>query len=168
MTRRLLFLHGAGGFVEDATLADELGAALNTEVRYPRMPADDMSYESWARPVRIALSRTRADDVVVGHSFGASILLRVLAETPRPTPASVMLLAMPNWGPDGWDLAEYALTSPQPSIAASLHHCRDDMVVGADHLALNASLLPSARVHEYPSGGHQFDGLAEQIVAAGS
>lgn len=97
MTRRLLFLHGAGGFVDDATLADELGAALNAVVRYPRMPADDMSYESWAKSVRIALSRTRADDVVVGHSFGASILLRVLAETARPTPASVMLLAMPNW-----------------------------------------------------------------------
>lgn len=161
----LRFIHGAGGYFDDRELADSLGAAVGAALDMPHIPEDDMSFEAWAAPVRRMVAAMSPDDLVIAHSFGASVLLRVLAEEPRPVPASAVLLAMPDWGPRGGDIAEYAFSGPEPVQSMSLHHCRDDDVVPFRHLALNAALLPSARVHEYPSGGHQFNGLAATIAA---
>lgn len=129
---RLLFLHGAGGFVDDRSLANELGAATGATVELPQLPDGDMSFESWAVPVREHLQQLAAKDLVVGHSFGASILLRVLAEgaaregsttaatTRQQTP--VALLAMPDWSAAGWDVEGYAWHGPEPARTISLHH----------------------------------------------
>lgn len=157
---RLFFFHGAGGFEEDRSLADGLGSALGAAVDYPRLPEEDMSYAAWSSCVRAALTRVEPDDVVVGHSFGASILLKTLVQDQAAVP-TVALLAMPDWSPAGWDVPDYLSTGPAPSIGAlSLHHCRDDEVVPFAHLALHTRRLPSAQVHEHQAGGHQFDGLA--------
>ncbi|WP_425838125.1 alpha/beta fold hydrolase [Microbacterium sp. PA5] len=160
----LLFLHGAGGYAEDRVLADAIAAELGQPLTYPRFPEDDMSFDHQASLVRTALDAVSADDVVAAHSFGASILLRVLAERERETPRRVVLLAMPDWSPQGWDIADYAFTGPLPRKDVSLHHCRDDEVVEFAHLALHAARLPRAAVHAYDSGGHQFDGLAHAIA----
>ncbi|MEU6641469.1 alpha/beta hydrolase [Saccharomonospora sp. NPDC046836] len=161
---RLLFFHGAGGFDDDRAIADDLGRALGSPINVPRLPDEDMSLEAWATPIRRSLGELRADDAVVAHSFGASVLLHVLAEG-VPAPSKVVLLAMPNWGPNGWDVEDYAFGGTEPLLPFSLHHCRDDEVVPFVHLALNAAELPSARVREHASGGHQFDGLADTISA---
>jgi predicted alpha/beta hydrolase family esterase len=161
----LLFLHGAGGFDEDRPLADALGEELGEHVVYPEFSADDMAYEDQAPVTRAALDAIGSDDRVVAHSFGASILLRVLAEHDRPVPRRVVLLAMPDWSPRGWDYAEYAFTATPPPQEISLHHCRDDEVVEFEHLALAAALLPAATVHAHATGGHQFDGRVVEIAA---
>lgn len=160
----LLFLHGAGGYAEDRVLADAIAAELGQPLTYPRFPDDDMSFDHQASLVRSALDTARPDDLVAAHSFGASILLRVLAERERASPHRVVLLAMPDWSPQGWDVADYAFTGPAPGQEVSLHHCRDDAVVEFAHLALHAARLPRAGVHAYDSGGHQFDGLAGVIA----
>lgn len=160
---RLLFIHGAGGQVEDRRLADELGAALGLAVDMPLLPETDMSYEAWASPVSEALEVLTDGDVAVGHSFGASILLRALAERQDPL-RSVMLLAMPDWSAAGWDVAEYDYDEPWSGGALLLHHCRDDEVVPFEHLGHHAARLHVARVHEHPSGGHQFHGLARHLI----
>lgn len=160
---RLLFLHGAGGYDDDRPLADGLGRALGVPVDLPRLPDEDMSLEAWAAPVRAGLTQLGADDLLVGHSFGATVLLHVLAERSWAV-RRALLLAMPDWGPDGWDVAEYRFTGAEPGTALSLHHCRDDDVVPCAHLALHAARLPGAQVHEHPAGGHQLDGLAEVIA----
>ncbi|WP_432560326.1 alpha/beta fold hydrolase [Granulicoccus sp. GXG6511] len=171
---RLLFLHGAGGFIDDGPLAAALGDAVGLTPDMPRLPDDDMSFEAWATPIREHLSHLDADDLVIAHSFGASILLRVLAEGSAQFPrahqrARVALLAMPDWSDAGWDVSDYAFHGPEPEMILSLHHCRDDEVVPFAHLWLHASRLPAARVWEYRSGGHQFTGLANRIAAdAGS
>lgn len=158
---RLLFLHGAGGFVDDRSMADGLGALLDADVDMPRLPDEDMSYAAWAAPVRERLTALGGDGAVVAHSFGASILLRLLVEE---APVSAVLLAMPDWGPDGWDVPEYLADGPEPTTALSLHHCRDDTVVPVAHLATHAARLPSARVYRHDAGGHQFDGILDQVA----
>lgn len=161
---RLLFVHGAGGQVEDRALADALGAAVAAEVDMPLLPDDDMSYEGWAVPVRQALARAGRGDLVVGHSFGASVLLRVLGEEGTVLPSRAVLLAMPDWTPDGWDVADYAFLAPEPAVPLSLHHCRDDEIVPHVHLELHARRLPSAATHLHGRGGHQFEGLSGVIA----
>jgi predicted alpha/beta hydrolase family esterase len=114
-----------------------------------------MSVAAWSAQIAEALGDLGADDRVVAHSFGASVLLLMLADG-LELPGEVRMLAMPNWGPDGWDVAEYAFAGSEPSTPLVLQHCRDDEVVPFDHLALNAALLPSARVVVRDRGGHQF------------
>ncbi|MCT9819510.1 alpha/beta hydrolase [Microbacterium sp. W1N] len=160
----LLFFHGAGGYDDDLPLASGIAAALGTELIYPALPTDDWGYEDWAAPIRRRVDAVAPDDLVVAHSFGASVLLRVLAERPRTHPARAVLLAMPEWSEAGWDVADYAFRGPEPATTLSLHHCRDDDVVPFEHIARNAALLPSATRHEHAVGGHQFDGLAAVIA----
>lgn len=163
---RLLFVHGAGGYADDLTLAGALGEALSAEVEMPRMPDEDMSVEAWSRPIRQALAGLGPEDHLVGHSFGATILLHVLAAT-TPAPRRATLLAMPDWGPQGWDVEDYVPPVP-PATALDLHHCRDDEVVEIEHLALNTERLPGARAVVHDRGGHQFEGLAEAIAHVAS
>ena len=161
----LLFVHGAGGYEEDRPLAAGLGTKLGARVDMPHFQDEDMSLEACAAPMRSHLSGLGPQDLVVGHSFGASILLRVLSEG-GAKPRAAVLLAMPDWSPDGWDVAEYAFHGSEPDAALTLHHCRDDDVVPFTHLALGSARLPSALVREYPTGGHQFDGVIGAIAAS--
>lgn len=161
----LLFVHGAGGYEEDRPLAAGLGTKLGARVDMPHFPDEDTSLEAWAAPMRSHLAGLGPQDLVVGHSFGASILLHVLTEG-GAKPTAAVLLAMPDWSPDGWDVAEYAFHGSEPDAALTLHHCRDDDVVPFAHLALGSSRLPSALVREYPTGGHQFDGVIGAIAAS--
>jgi predicted alpha/beta hydrolase family esterase len=124
---------------------------------------DDMTFDGWAVPVRQALRELRPADLVVGHSFGASILVKLLAEGGWSI-ARAVLLAMPNWGPAGWDVEEYALHAPGPSVPLVLHHCADDEVVPLAHLALNRTDLPTAEYQVHGRGGHQFDGLTSTLL----
>lgn len=103
--------------------------------------------------------------MIVGHSFGASILLKVLAQE-QPPPRTAVLLAMPDWGPGGWNVPEYQFEGPEPASTLELHHCRDDDVVPFAHLTRHAERLLSAQVHEHQVGGHQFDGLIETLAAS--
>ena len=125
-----------------------------------------MGYDDQAPVIRSAVDAAGPDDLVVAHSFGATILLRVLGERPREVPARVALLATPDWSPAGWDVEEYLVTGPPPRQAVSLHHCRDDEVVEFEHLALAAALMPDAPVHAYDTGGHQFHGRVPEITRA--
>lgn len=161
---RLLFIHGAGGYVEDQPLAHGLAARLGCDLELPRLPDEDMSVDAWAAPVRQAVASLHESDLLVGHSFGASILLRVLQDT-KCNPGKATLLAMPDWSPAGWNVPAYALEGPEPPAALTMHHCRDDEIVPFDHLARHAERLPSARIIAHPGGGHQLDGRIDFIAA---
>ncbi|TFI41335.1 alpha/beta hydrolase [Rhodococcus sp. 1R11] len=164
MVGRLLFVHGAGGFVDDTELAQGLAEALRLDLVMPELSDSDMGYEAWAVPVRKLLDDAGPADRVVAHSFGATIVVRVLTEPMRAHSERATLLAMPDWSPQGWDVAQYALTG-EPQTDLTLLHCRDDEVVPVSHLALNSAALPSATVIAYPSGGHQFDGMIDAVAA---
>ena len=163
-TRRLLFVHGAGGYVEDRPLADALGVAVDADLVMPHLPDQDMSAAAWSAALRAEMGRLGRHDLMVGHSFGASILLGVLREPEWPPGRRVAWLAMPDWGPDGWDIPDYVLGGPQPHHLISLHHCRDDHVVPYSHLALNTSRLPTAQPLPHATGGHQFEGRVDEVA----
>ncbi|ACV05287.1 alpha/beta hydrolase [Kytococcus sedentarius] len=160
---QMLFLHGAGGFQEDRELAERLTGAVGAELQMPECPDEDMSFEAWASVVRPAVGSLGADDLVVGHSFGGSILLGVLAEA-APEVRRGLVLAAPDWGVSGWDVAEYAPSGPPQGVRLSLHHCRDDEVVPVAHFAALAESVPGAAARVHPIGGHQFAGLEGDLM----
>lgn len=169
MIRRILFVQGAGKGTHDEwddKLADSLRHHLagSDDVRYPRMPGeDDPDPAAWKATVRGELARLSDGDVLVGHSFGAAILLRALVDDDPPfVPAALILLAAPFYGPGGWTSDATGLPTraagrlPRGMPIRLYHGTRDDTVPFA-HFELYRAALPSAEFITVADGTHQFD-----------
>lgn len=116
--------------------------------------------------------------VVVGHSVGASVLVKWLSEREDDNAiAGVFLVACPFWGGDGWRYEGYEELALPPKPAAGfstglpvyLYHCRDDATVPFDHLALYVRALPQATARALDEGGHQLNddlSVAARDIAA--
>jgi uncharacterized protein len=120
---------------------------------------DNPQYRRWARRIEQLIAGT-AQPVLVGHSFGASVLLKYLAETAsRPAIAGLFLIATPFWGRA---FSEFALP---PDFGARLcdvsplcmYHTRDDREVPLDHLEHYRRSLPQALVRVLDGRGHEFN-----------
>ena len=116
-------------------------------------------YWAWARRID-ALLRGSRRPIVVGHSFGASVLLKYLAETVRrPAMAGLFLVATPFWGSG---FPEFALP---PDVGERLrglsplylYHSRDDAEISVDHLERYRSVFPQATVRVLGGRGHEFN-----------
>ena len=168
MKKLVLFVHGGGegAYEEDrkmaASLRYELGDAY--DVRSPRMPDEDSpEYEAWKARVSNELTRMDGGAILVGHSLGASILLKYLSEeeTTRPV-AGTFLIAPPYWGVGEYTLREDFASKLPAGIPVFIYHSRDDEWVPFAHLALYKEKLPRATVREFDGRGHQFgDNLSE-------
>ncbi|HEU4326771.1 MAG TPA: alpha/beta fold hydrolase [Roseiflexaceae bacterium] len=168
MKKHVLFIHGAGegAFEEDGLLVASLQSALGVtyEVHYPTMPEDDSAtYADWTAPIERELATLNDEVILVGHSVGASVLVKYFSEQQRDTPiSSLFLLATPYWGADEfWTWDEARLPENVAGALASiprifLYHSRDDDVVPFAHLALYAAKLPQATIREFNGRGHQF------------
>jgi len=142
----------------ESLVADSLGRGFRIEA--PRMPRPTKpQYWAWARRIDQLIAKSRRP-FVVGHSFGASMLLKYLAETVRrPAVAGLFLIATPMWGPD---FPEFALP---PDFAARLrdlspiylYHSRDDAELPIKHLERYRRALPHATVRRLNGRGHEFD-----------
>lgn len=114
----VLFIHGAGAGARDedrvlvASLQSALGAAY--DVRYPRMPDEENApYEAWKAEVETTLAAVKGDDVLVGHSVGASFLLKWLSQARSAYRINgLFLIAAPYWGGKGWCYAGFEELEP--------------------------------------------------------
>lgn len=160
---------GAGAYEVDKQLATSLSHSLGPqcEVHYPAVPHDgDAPYEEWTHLLEKELAPMHGPIVLVGHSVGASILIKWMSEMETEKPiAALFLLACPFWGRNGWRYSGYEelmlLTSRATNFSKGeqifLYHCRDDATVPFGHLALYAQIFPEATVRERDEGGHQFN-----------
>lgn len=173
MAKIVLFVQGAGAYEEDQKLADSLQAALGTDydVVYPRMPDEESpSYEGWKQPIVQAIADSDDSPILAGHSFGASILLKVLAEGQPPKPITgLFLIATPYWRDQDWDVSQYVLPDELPAYLTNmtiyLYHNRDDESVPFSHLGRYVEKLPHAIVREAQEGGHQFNDDLSAVAA---
>ena len=173
MKKQVLFVHGGGqgAHEEDKKLATNLQAALGSayEVRCPKMPGEDSpEHEAWRERIARELVGVDGEVILVGHSLGASTLLKYLSEEEVEKPvAGIFLVAPPFWGVEDWEVGEYALQRDFASklpreLPVFFYHSRDDEWVPFAHLALYAEKLPQATIREFDGRGHQFkDDLSE-------
>lgn len=165
MSQLVLVIHGAGeprqrfGKVYwEPMLGDGLGPGY--QVRAPRMPRPvDPHYRPWADRIAQLLGKS-VPPVLVGHSLGASVLLKFLAQSdPQPGFLGLFLVATPFWKAD---FPEFALTAEeldrlQGVAPLILYHSRDDPEVGFDHLAKYARVFPHATLRDLDGRGHEFN-----------
>jgi serine hydrolase len=175
MKRQVLFVHGGGqgAYEEDRKLAASLRNALGTayEVRYPKMPDEDRpEYEAWKDQIARELAGLDSEVILVGHSLGASILLKYLSDEKVERPiAGIFLVAPPYWGAEDWEVSEYALREAFASrlpkeLPVFFYHSRDDEWVPFTHLALYRAKLPQATIHEFDGRGHQLDDDLSEVA----
>jgi len=177
MQRCVLFIHGAGtgAYAEDRLLAASLQRALGPgyDVQCPQMPDEENSpYPEWKAEIDSRFAAMRGAVALVGHSVGASVLLKYLCDTkPAPNVTGLFLIAAPYWGAsDFWSCDE--LTLPGDAAARLdgdwpliLYQSRDDEVVPFAHMALYAARLPRAQVREFDGRGHQFRNDLSEVAA---
>jgi predicted alpha/beta hydrolase family esterase len=177
VTCQVLFVQGGGEGTHDewddklvASLGRELGPGY--EIRYPRMPQeDDPDYARWAVALSREIEALSGGAILVGHSVGATILLKFLTDHPSPTVfGAIILIAAPFVGEGGWpdegmqfptDLGAHLPSG----VAVHFFHGLADDVVPSTHLDLYARAVPQAHVHALPGRDHQLgDDLAAVAV----
>ncbi|MCC3377416.1 alpha/beta fold hydrolase [Cohnella sp. REN36] len=167
MASNVLFIQGAGegAYEADRQLVSNLQQLLGDgyRIHFPRMPDESRpNGEAWIAQIRIDLSAYPGATILIGHSFGASMLLKYVSEgKPDHSVAGLFLLAPPYWGPEGWDVEAFALRSDAASAISDIqpvtfYHCRDDDIVPFSHLGQYVKTFPQAIVREFEGRGHLF------------
>jgi uncharacterized protein len=174
MLATVLFVQGAGdmhhpeGSIHLARyLERELGADFR--VLAPEMPdAENPGYERWRAAIEERLGTIEGPVLIVGHSFGASTVLKMLSESPAPPQLQGLFFAStPWWEPEGWS-AEYALREGfgerLPEVPIFLYHSAEDPEVPLGHLDIYRAQLPNATSRVIPGARHSFvNGLPELV-----
>jgi uncharacterized protein len=173
MKKQILFIHGAGGYEEDEKLVESLAHELGPDynICYPAMPDENSpKYEAWKEQISKEISTMNGDVILVGHSFGASLLLKYLSQEKVEEPITALfLIASPYWGSEDWEVEEYALeenfaTRLPKDLQLFFYHSRDDDIVPVSHLALYKEKLPRATFLELDKGGHQLDNDLSKVA----
>ena len=173
----LLFVQGgsAGAYAADAELATSLQRALGAgyAVRYPAMPnEDDPDYQAWKAEILNQLKTMGPDAILVGHSIGASVIIKLLTEE-VPAVNGVFLIATPFWHDDDfWQWKEAQLPADAAArvpktVPLFFYHGRADESVPIAHLEMYVRLFPGATVRRLDGMDHQLKGdlsvVAEDI-----
>jgi predicted alpha/beta hydrolase family esterase len=176
--QQLLFVQGGGEGTHDewddklvASLSGQLGSGY--EIRYPRMPNEgEPSYAEWTTALEKELGALPDGAILVAHSIGATILLKVLAErSSAPAMAGLFLLAAPFVGEGGWSLDDLRLPPdlgarlPQ-GVAIHFFHGLEDETAPLSHVELYARAVPQARVHRLRGRDHQLNSDLKEVAAA--
>lgn len=172
----VLFIQGAGegAYDEDGKLAASLQAALGSEyhVRYPKMPEDAPEYPAWKAQILAELASMNGKPILVGHSFGGSLLVKTLVDAPDETAnvSALFLIASPYWGTEDWEAKEYELPENfaaqlPKDLPIFLYHSRDDEWVPFAHQAVYAEKMPQAKIRQFDGRGHQFNDDLSEVAA---
>ena len=171
----LVLVHAAGDPRQpegSGQLTDYLGRELGSEYRViaPTMPnPDEPRYRPWTDRIEQELADIEGGVILVGHSFGGSVLMKYLAEgSYRKSVRGIFLVSAPYWGPGGWEYDEYDLPDDFPAglppSRLFLYHSEDDPEVPFGHLSRYAEKLPNATSRPIPGSEHSFTSGLPQLV----
>ncbi len=167
---KALWLHGAGAGAQDAPF-DKVRTLLDgAEIIAPQLGEPEAA--GWGDAIADALDALPPEALLIGHSFGASMLLKVLAERRPHRPAPALFgFAPPWWGPEGWGHEDFHF--PDDAAAAldgvgalNFYHGTADDVVEPAHSALYARAFPRARCQLVDGADHVFAGAELSDFAA--
>ncbi len=168
MSKHLLFIQGGGegGYEADAALVASLQTALDKEyaIHYPEIKTDESASDfGWLRQIGEKISEAKIDIILVGHSFGASMILKYLSENSVTKKiAGIFLIATPFWnGNEDWQiglkLSEKFADKLPDKVPIFLYHCQDDEEVPFFHFDHYKQKLTQATFREIKKGGHQLN-----------
>lgn len=175
--RQLLFVQGGGIGVHDewdSKLVASLQRGLGDDfdIHYPRMPnEDDPSYELWKPALEQQFTMLRDGAILVGHSVGGTVLIRLLAELGAiPKIGGIFFIATPFLGDGGWSFDGVQFSPdlggrlPQ-GVPIHFFHGLADKTVPSSHVELYARAVPDGRVHRLPGRDHQLNNDLSEVAS---
>jgi len=177
MPRQVLFIQGGGEGTHDhwdnklvASLERDLGP--DYEIGYPLMPGeDDPQYERWKTALEQELAKLDAGAILVGHSFGGTILISALAEmTLARSPGGLFMISAPFVGKGGWSIEDIPSLSNvgaklPTDMAVYLYHGSEDTTVSIAHVDLYKKEIPDAIVRRLAGRDHQLNDDLSDVAA---
>lgn len=168
MNKQILFIQGGGngGYEADAKLVTSLQKVLGEQydINYPEIKSDETAPDfGWAQQIGEKISAIQNSVVLVGHSFGASIILKYLSENSvNKKIEGIFLIATPFWnGNKDWEIGlklQENFSQKLPNeVPIFFYHCRDDEEVPFSHLSYYKQEIAQATFREIETGGHQFN-----------
>jgi len=168
MNKLVIFIQGGGegGYDADLKMVASLQEALGEvyEVRYPQLLSDETRSDfGWPKQIGKEIDRIKDDAFLVGHSLGASSILKYLSENKiTKTLRGIFLISTPFWmGEEDWvqglKLQEGFGERLPKNVPVFLYHCNDDEEVPFTHLEIYAKNLPHATLRKITKGGHQLN-----------
>lgn len=163
----ILFIQGGGkGWYQvDRPIVASLEEILGEPFRLydPELYWDE-SYQDygWIWQIGVELSKIQNPVVLLGHWFGASMILKYLTENPFAKIIwGIFLLATPYWSGDddciqGIKLRDGFENNLCTEVPIFFYHFQDDQEVPITHLDHYMEHLPFATYRTIKSGGHQF------------
>ena len=168
MNRQVVFIQGGGddGYEADKVLVASLRKALGNgyDVHYPELDSDESASDfGWPQQIGRMISADSNESLLVGHSLGASMILKYLSENAVSKKiAGIFLLATPFWdGSEDWQKGlklqkDFSDRLP-PEIPIFFYHCLDDDVVHFSHLNQYKQTCAQGIFRELKQGGHLFN-----------
>ncbi|RZL97293.1 MAG: hypothetical protein EOO88_62670 [Pedobacter sp.] len=175
MQKKILFIQGGGedGYQGDQVLVDSLKTELGKEytLRYPQLESDEEAPDfGWTKQIHDEMQGMDDDFVLVGHSLGASMILKMLSENEAGSKmVAVFLLAAPYWtGNEEWKAGlklkpGYAEQLPS-ELPLYFFHCKDDEEVPFEQFEQYKAEIKQAEFTEFASGGHLFENRLEKVA----
>lgn len=175
MTRQILFIQGGGngGYEADKALVSALQESLGSEyeIVYPELQSDESAPDfGWTHQIYQLISATKDEAIIVGHSLGASMLLKYLSEnTVVKKIKGIFLIATPFWsGNEDWKTGlklydNFAHKLPG-EVPVFFYHCKDDEVVPFAYLQQYRQRVTKAIFREITSGRHQLNNEITHLV----
>jgi hypothetical protein len=176
MSHQVLLIQGGGegAYRDDAKLASNLRGRLGPayEVRYPAMPHEgEPDYKSWKRIILDEAGDMGEGAILVGHSIGASVLIKILTDQgPTLSIAGVFLIAGPFWHDhEFWRWDEVALPMDAAErcprdVPLFLYHGEADEIVPVLHLDMYVKALPQAFVRRLAGRNHQLNDDMREVA----
>jgi predicted alpha/beta hydrolase family esterase len=169
MLQHVLFIQGGGegAHAIDAQLVLSLARELGVEyqIRYPVMPHEVApEYQDWKAAILAELRDLGPGALLVAHSVGGAVIVRLLAEAGLPRQLiGLFLIAAPYIGDGGWELGDGFKTPlnlevrvPQ-NLSLYLYQGTSDAIVPSRHLELYAKVLPGAAMRRLRDRDHQLN-----------
>ncbi len=166
--KKILFVQGGGndGYEADKKLVNSLTDNLEEgyDIDYPEIQSVETEPDyGWVRQIRREILKRDDGLFLIGHSFGASMILKCLSENlVEKNFGGLFLIAPPFWkGEEDWVQGlklqkKFGKTLPE-NMPIFLYHCRDDDEVSFQDALLYKKALPRATFRELETGGHQMN-----------
>ena len=174
MSYEILFIQGAGNVTteQEQVIVDSLRNNLGDgfTIIYPPMPDAEPTYITWNDILTTNLNNLSGKVILLGHSLGASIILKHFSSTLVPDKIIGMILfGPPYWKDQNWDISEYVIEDDFLANLGKLkniyfYYSIDDEVIPYTHLESYQKLLPQANWRIISDVDHSYHGAITDMI----
>ena len=172
--KKILFAHSAGAQYGKGKGSYDLVKYLQKklageyDILFPKIEKPNSpTYEKFKKMYALQFHEITEPIIVVGHSLGASTLLKYLSEEkPGISISGLFLIATPHWQSDmkEFQLKENFQASLKNIPAIFLYQSKNDSIVPFEHLEYYEKIFKQATVRKLPGKEHIFSkGLPELV-----